>query len=382
MASTPSRGLVCTFAAAGILVALLAAPAGATGAPQDRRLEELWEEFPLEPETATPSERPAGEQPRPEEARQDRESARPASGTEDARASTATWTMLTVLAGFVIVAGAGAVALAATRGALALPRPARAERPAVAQRTVATRRVVDDLARAAGSTQFRPKTREVKMVTRKQPAVPSSDAGRLKARPHVDWSSEKLAATAHADATVLKRKSDADDPATELKRSVATGPKEKTLGSEAATTELKEKLTARPPKRTPQRTRSGKRESALRPLLAPGEQSRRDRTRAIPVAAATRECEIRRWRGYTTSQFLAVTTGAEGVEATIGVSPSFRWRKAELPEFPAAAAALRALVDSLEQEGWQVAGRGEEWYAVRLRADGGNVGAGMAGARR
>jgi hypothetical protein len=78
------------------------------------------------------------------------------------------------------------------------------------------------------------------------------------------------------------------------------------------------------------------------------------------------ECEIRWWRGYVNSQFVVVERRGEGPE--LAASPPFRWRKSQPPpRTPAASAALKSLVDSFLREGWVVAGRGEEWFSLRLQ---------------
>jgi hypothetical protein len=101
----------------------------------------------------------------------------------------------------------------------------------------------------------------------------------------------------------------------------------------------------------------------------------------VPVAArapdappssgtGTQECEVRLWRGYVKSQFCAVTTIPGQGEVTVGESPFFRWRRHVLPpDVAPAVEALRGLVDALERDGWTVAGRGDDWFAVRLRID-------------
>jgi hypothetical protein len=77
-------------------------------------------------------------------------------------------------------------------------------------------------------------------------------------------------------------------------------------------------------------------------------------------------CEIRRWRGYVTSTFYAVTaTGA-----VIAESSPFRWRKAAAPppETPAARAAYDALVAALAAAGWKIADEAPDgsWYGTRF----------------
>jgi hypothetical protein len=84
---------------------------------------------------------------------------------------------------------------------------------------------------------------------------------------------------------------------------------------------------------------------------------------------ATTWCEIRWWRGYFASTFYAVVVvGATEAEHVIAESPAFRWRRAEPPpDQPTAAAALKALLANLEEHGWRVVGRGDEWFSVHLQ---------------
>ena len=58
-------------------------------------------------------------------------------------------------------------------------------------------------------------------------------------------------------------------------------------------------------------------------------------------------------------------------ERVIAESPTFRWRHDEQPPAePAAAAALEALLAKLQEQGWQVVGRGDEWFSLLLRVSG------------
>jgi hypothetical protein len=109
--------------------------------------------------------------------------------------------------------------------------------------------------------------------------------------------------------------------------------------------------------------------SVPRPLEGRSRKSRPPRQVAVPPA--TRTCEVRWWRGYVKSEFFVVETTFGSVETTIARSPAFRWRKGEAPaETPEAAAALSALVDQLEDEGWTPSGRGENWFNVKLQSSG------------
>jgi hypothetical protein len=116
-----------------------------------------------------------------------------------------------------------------------------------------------------------------------------------------------------------------------------------------------------PAKTRPRRTT---REPAVRPVSAPAAVL----APAVRDRRSARECEIHSWRGYVMSEFLAIEVTPDGLAATIATSPPFRWRRREAPhETPEAADALRALVATLEGEGWTVAERGERWFAFRLR---------------
>jgi hypothetical protein len=92
----------------------------------------------------------------------------------------------------------------------------------------------------------------------------------------------------------------------------------------------------------------------------------------MPAAPANaerlRECEVRcAPSADEKSLFSAVATRADGAEVTIAESRSFRWPKSEPPvAMPLATTALRELVKTLERDGWEVAGRGGDWFAFRL----------------
>jgi hypothetical protein len=75
-------------------------------------------------------------------------------------------------------------------------------------------------------------------------------------------------------------------------------------------------------------------------------------------------CWIRRWRGYVTSTFYAVTDDGD----VIAESRSFRWWRAAPPaETPQARAAYNELVDALEAEGWtKVASSPTSWFEDRF----------------
>ena len=176
---------------------------------------------------------------------------------------------------------------------------------------------------------------------------------------------KELPKLVESDAGVLRQKAPPPDPTDALKAKAREGRVPKKPLSAADEAVLKEKL-ARPPAPPPSHVRRPARDSILRPLPSIGEDDVQRRRAPAPVGVE--ECEITWWRGYLSSQFAATAEGADGSRSVIAVSPFFRWRKSEPPpETPAAARALRALVERLEREGWAVCGRGDEWFGLLLR---------------
>jgi hypothetical protein len=92
-----------------------------------------------------------------------------------------------------------------------------------------------------------------------------------------------------------------------------------------------------------------------------------------------RVCTIQHWRGHVKSMFYA---SAEDDQAVVAKSRPFRSRGGQLAGSDAAVAAHRELVARLEQDGWVAAGKGEEWYELRLRRPAVPAGSAAAGARR
>jgi hypothetical protein len=76
-------------------------------------------------------------------------------------------------------------------------------------------------------------------------------------------------------------------------------------------------------------------------------------------------CEIVLWQGYVKAQFYARPLEED---LAIATSPAY-WsvRGPVVPDDPQATAALDALVETLNEEGWEEAGRGPAWYARRFR---------------
>jgi hypothetical protein len=87
-------------------------------------------------------------------------------------------------------------------------------------------------------------------------------------------------------------------------------------------------------------------------------------TSPAPKADRFEWCEIRRWRGYATSSFYAVTETGE----VLAESAAFRWRKsAPPPQTPAARAAYDEVVAAVTAAGWKSADEPDgSWYAMRF----------------
>ncbi len=393
--------------AVGFLAAGVAAHSAAA-APEDPGLEELWEQFPLDAERDSPAERggsfgDAGTETGPAQRVEPRSfplSPGPDStaGTSALLAIVAAGIALLLLGGSVMYAGhkpspprvrmparpfarawrsppgaAVAVAEWVRSARAALHRPRSASIPAT-DPPLTGRRVVDDLLQVMNAAPRQRKPVEATMLRKTDRPGHASEVEALKTKQRA---TEGLKySKAGPPAEVLKRKPPVD--ATEALKAKGDGEgvldKERLARSDAVA--LKEKLAAplerehatkrrEHPARTRPRRTGTKRQSALRPVPDPDVDARESRQAGVP-GNGLQECEVQWWRGYVQSQFLAVATDA-GADGTVAMSPYFRWRKSEPPpETPAAAAALRALVGSLEHEGWKVVGRGEDWFAVRL----------------
>ncbi|MDQ4019680.1 MAG: hypothetical protein M3188_07595 [Actinomycetota bacterium] len=86
-------------------------------------------------------------------------------------------------------------------------------------------------------------------------------------------------------------------------------------------------------------------------------------SREVAAEAPAAECEIVWWRGFSTSQFLAVHG-----DDLVASSPFFASSESDqLKKSPEAVRALEALVETLEQDGWSVGERGREWFRLRMR---------------
>ena len=220
------------------------------------------------------------------------------------------------------------------------------------------------------------------MLRTRDRAGPASEIDAMKAKPQVAHAAKHSIAGPQAETEVLKRKPPADATDALKAKGEGEGALDKERLAASDTVALKEKLAAtrtqkqaaKPrehPARMRPRTGDTRGRSALRPVPDPEiAAALTEPDDARGRAVRPQECEVRWWRGYVKSQFSAVATEAGGAEAVVASSPYFRWHKSSPPqESPAAAAALRALVETLEREGWTIAGRGEEWFAVRFRTE-------------
>jgi hypothetical protein len=406
-----------------VAVGMLAAGVVASPAVAERRnpgLEELWEQFPLDAEHDPPAARErssdgSGARAGSPDVRRPTADAQPA----DADATVGAWVQVAIIAAGIALLVGGLLGAAGLFGVHAprRPRVRMAARPFVRPRQLGrvtavaasaggrsaraawsrlkprppaipatdsppTRQVVDDLVSLVNAAPRRRNAEEAKMLSTRDRAGHASEIDAMKAKPRDAYEAKQPKAGPQAEAEVLKRKPPADttDALKAKGEGEGTVNKERLAAGDAVA--LKEKLAAAGEQKqaaTPRehlsrarpRTSDTRRRSALRPVpdaafvaeLTEARDARRSGERS-------QECEVRWWRGYVKSQFTAVATEADGAEATIASSPYFHWHKSSPPqESPSAAAALRALVETLEREGWTVAGRGDEWFAIRFRTE-------------
>jgi hypothetical protein len=181
--------------------------------------------------------------------------------------------------------------------------------------------------------------------TPKQP-TPNEELVTLKAKARVD-------ARARPDAAPKEAPADDRDDVEILKEKAARSKRVKTRGAR--------------PKRPSTRTAR-----AVTPkdetLSAPRRPDKPAQTSAAPprelaAEAPAAECEIVWWRGFSTSQFLAVHG-----DDLVASSPFFASSESDqLKKSPEAVRALEALVETLKQDGWSVGERGREWFRIRMR---------------
>ena len=374
-------------------LALLTAGASAAAAARESDgLNELWQEFPLDAERHSPAAeagrsfgRPAGGRPEPQAARPLAAAPRAGSG---ARASDSS--RFAVLAAgialFLVLAGA-AVSYAGgvsqrpagrrRRAQASLPRLSL--HPAVGTAAPAPGQdVVGGLLRAASPATPRRTAAEPEPQASGSRAARESEDDLLKSKPDLPRVPDKETKTeAGTDPALLKRKLPA--AATEALKAKGNESGRTKAFTSAEDAVLKEKLVSMPRQkqaalpserslRARPRARRTKRESVLRPTPAPAVVRTPPDVRDGRAAKRSRECEIHSWRGYVMSEFFAVEVNSDGSRATIATSPRFRWRTRDAPrKTPEAVAALKALVTTLQREGWIVAGHGEEWFGLRLR---------------
>jgi hypothetical protein len=409
------RIAMMALVAVGLLAAGVAAPPAAA-APEDPGLDELWEQFPLDAERDAPAERGgsfgvAGVETGPAQRVEPRSfpqpgGAEPTVGTLAQLAIVAAGIALLLLAVLTVMyadhvpspqrvrmaarpfvrgrrsAQAAAVAAAdwVRSARVALPTPRSASIPAT-DPLAGRRRVVDDLLWVVSAPPPQRKPVEAKMLGKTDRPAHASEIEALKTKPRVAEVHEHSKLGPHREAEVLKRKPPVDATEALKAKRESEGVLDKERLARRDPVALKEKLTSPPerehakkrrvyPARTPRRRAGPKRQSALRPLPDPDVETRTEARQARIIGNRSQACEVRWWRGYVKSRFWAVATDA-GADATVASSPFFRWRDSKPPpETPASAAALRALVGSLEHEGWKVVGCGEDWFAVRLERRG------------
>jgi hypothetical protein len=397
--------------AVGFLAAGVAAHSAAA-APEDPGPEELWEQFPLDAEDSPAegggSSDDAGTETEPAQRVEPRSFPQPGGadstlGTPALLAAGIALLVLGLLLGGYAVLYSGHVpspprvrmparpflrgrrpAQAAAVAAANWVRSARAALPTSRSASIPSLdplmggRIIDDLLRAVRAVPQQRKPVEAKILRKADRPGHASEIEALKTKPRVAEAPKHLKAGPHAEAEVLKRKHPVDG--TEALKAKGEGVLDKERLARSDAVALKEKLAspledahATKRRESPARTRPRrvvpKRQSALRPVPDPEVEKWTEVRQARVTGNHPQQCEVRWWQGYVQSQFWAVPTDA-AADATVALSPYFRWRKSTPPpKTPAAAAALRALVGSLEHEGWRVVGRGEDWFAVRLAMD-------------
>jgi hypothetical protein len=345
----------------------------AAGAAEDPALEELWEQFPLDDERNAPSARDQSSdlgRARVEPARV-RPAASIQTGESDEAVGTPGWLAVLIAGIALLIAGIGA-AFARARHARHRPgakQPARSRRLWAVKATdppPGARDGAEHLVQFLKGEAVARARKEVQMLRSTERPGQASSSEILKAKLSEVNAPKEAKTGAQFETEVLKRKPAADTQMLEAKRQGdAVASKVKLASTHEQKQEVmprEQRVRARAP------TAQAKRKQALLPAPAREDgEPKADAWSARAKAGRLLACEVRWWPRDMTSRFLAAELAAEGAESTIATSLPFDWRESEPPpESPEAAEALAGLLDLLLREGWVVAGRGEEWFAVRL----------------
>jgi hypothetical protein len=373
----------------GIVGALFVCGSSASAAViEDGGLRELWEQYPLDPSSGASVRADVADRPAPS-ARVP--GMRPERNVDpDARAGA--WPDAFGLAALAVLIAAGTIALLqafGSAGYLRLPLRERGgawimrKSPPTASMfaVLPSRAVLQGLLRAA--TASAPTT---------APAAGTAGSEWSTAKPSIGRTfapaSAELPKSSAGRVDRLKQKQSMD-ATTRLKDKERARARAKEQLTKAERNLLKEKLAASPrPANAPAKqetaavaAKSDINHTSVLQADPKRSQARTRRSHSAPRVAAvpsTPTCEVRWWRGYVMSDFLALETNAEGIERVIARSRAFRWRKHYAPpEMPEAAAALSELINRLQHEGWTLAGRGESWFNVRLKSNVRNRPAGL-----
>jgi hypothetical protein len=347
------------------------------GVTEDSGLQELWEQYPLDSS--------AGYTVRSDSAADapvERDRGTPSS-VEAGTGSREAWQVAVGLAALALLIAATSVALLQSFGSPGLLRlPLRERRGPWNVRlspqpagTYGSHQVLEGLLRAATASAPQPPLSPGAAAMSESPTATRS-TGRT-----VAFASGETPKSSASRTDGLKQTQPIDATTLLKIKEQARSAHSKEKLTKAERNLLKEKLAARP--RHPSARAKGetaavedkridiKHTTVVRSVPKPGERRirRSSSTRQVPATPSTRTCEIQWWRGYVMSEFFALETNDDGAERVLASSPSFRWRKRDAPiETPEAAAALWALVNHLQKEGWTLAGRGESWFNLRLES--------------
>ena len=370
----------------GIVGALFVwGPPAIAAASEESGLEELWRQYPLETEHGpTVRVAPVADAPALPERAPGMQSGR---GMDAGEGSGEGWQLALGLAVLAILLAAGGFALLQAFGSAPILRLPTAEGwgpwnmrlwPLAVPMPAAvspSRSVLESLIRAATASPRNGPARAVRTAAMSDRPTAAPSNGRRVAPP------SGASPQSSADQADLLKEKAAMHATTLLKvkqRAGAAHVKEQLTRAERNL--LKEKLAARPRHMTRAKTEAPrvaqnrpdlKRSAVLQPVPRPAE-SRTPRARSnrrVTAPRSTRTCEVHWWRGYVMSEFFVVETTSEGTERTVARSPAFRWRKRDVPtKTPEAVAALSALVTRLQDEGWTLTGRGENWFNAKLQS--------------